>query len=317
MTARLKRSPRINGPIPSEPEPMTHLRHSFCMNRTNKSESLPSIAGIGLGVQDTRSMTIVPFGKAAKSVSSIVPIEKPSRKSTVSKSIQVSSDEENALLLKLEALQKENLLLRSSVKEKEDMVEELNKTIKNKTLQFAKDIELEVNSHKTTRQLLDKSQRLVEEKEQLLKDNILHYENVNRELQSQHEETMAALREQSQAEVSIRDEKIHKLKQQISELFKDKSWEHQKQMEDLQKEISRLAEEAQLLRAQRKRDSISRQECEKCKSLMAALEDSKIQIKLKIRTIEELQSLCQRFGNQLQEQEKLQKLLVDKNRDVK
>ncbi|CAI9566416.1 unnamed protein product [Staurois parvus] len=121
----------------------------------------------------------------------------------------------------------------------------------------------------------------------------------------------------NQTEVNSRDEKIHKLKQQISELFRNKSWEHQKQMEDLQKEISRLAEEAQLLRTQLKRDSVSRQECEKCKSLMAALEDSRIQIKLKNRTIEELQSLCQKFQNQLLEQEKLQKMLVTKNKDIK
>ncbi|KAM5165491.1 uncharacterized protein ACMZJ9_007928 [Mantella aurantiaca] len=314
MTARLQRNSRLNGPILSELEPQTHFRHSF---RTNKSESLPIIAGVGLGIQDVKLSTSVPFSKMAKSVPSTVTSERPSRKSVASKSVQVSSDEQSALLAKIEALQKENLQLRSSVKQKEDMVGELNKTIKNKTLQFAKDIELEVNSHKTTRQSLDRSQRLVEEKEQLLKDNILHYENVNRELQSQYEETMAALREQSQLEINVRDEKIHKLKQQISEIFRDKSWEHQKQMEDLQKEISRLAEEAQLLRTQLKRDSISRHECKKCKSLMAALEDSKIQIKLKNRTIEELQSLCQRFENQLQEQEKLQKMLVAKNRDVK
>lgn len=306
----------MNGVMLSEMEPVTYLRHSFHVSRTSKSESLPSIAGIGLGVQDVKSTPNVYFGKPVRSIPSIISAV-TSRKSVASKSVQVSSDEESALLSKIEALQKENLLLRSSLKEKEDMVEKLSKTIRNKTLQFAKDIELEVNGHKTTRQSLDSSQRLVEEKEQLLNYNILHYENVNRELQSQYEETVAELREQRQIEVNIRDEKIHKLKQQIAEVFRNKSWEHQKQMEDLQKEISRLAEEAQLLRSQLKRDSISRQECGKCKSLTAALEDSRVQIKLKNRTIEELQSLCQRFQNQLQEQEKLQKLYVMKHQDVK
>ncbi|XP_073484201.1 uncharacterized protein [Aquarana catesbeiana] len=272
MTARFKRTPRMNGPILSEVEPMIYLRHSFHVSRTNKSESLPSIAGIGLGIQDVKSTPSVLFGKPGKSIPSIISAV-TSRKSVASKSVQ--------------------------------------------TLQFAKDIELEVNSHKTTRQSLDRSQKSVEEKEQLLNYNILHYENINRELQSQYEETVAALREQSQIEVNIRDEKIHKLKQQISEIFRNKSWEHQKQMEDLQKEISRLAEEAQLLRTQLKRDSISRQECGKCKSLTAALEDSRVQIKLTNRTIKELQTLCQRFQNQLQEQEKVQKLLVTKNKDVK
>ncbi|XP_075059968.1 uncharacterized protein LOC142144726 [Mixophyes fleayi] len=313
MTARLKRNSIVCGRILSELGPtMTHRSQSFHTSRTSKLVRLPSIAGIGLGIQNIRSVANQPVSTTAKSFPSNVRATEP-EKSVASKSVQVSSDEESLFLSKIEALKKENHFLKSSLKEKEHMVIELNTTIKTKTLQFTKDIELEIHSHETTRKCLERSQRLVEIKEQLLDESRLHYEKVNRELQSQYEDTLASLREQSQREMSIRDEKINKLKLQLSELFKDKSWEHQKQMEELQKELSRLAEEAQFLRTQLKRDNHSKHECEQCKSLSSALEDSRLQLKLKNRTIEELQSVCKRFGSQLQEQEKLQKILVAKN----
>lgn len=313
MTARQKRDVRATGKLFSElGAALPHLSQSFYTSRRNKSESLPSIAGVGLGAQDVRSVSSVLVTRTSKSFPAIVKAEKPG-KSVVSKAVQVSSNEENLFLSKIEALEKEILLLKSSLKEKDDTVTELNEIIKTKTLQFTRDMEHEIDNHKSTRQMLERSQRIVEEKEQLLAESIQHYEKVHQELQDQYEEALASLREQSRIEVSLRDERINKLKKQISELFKDKSWEHQKQIEELQKELTRLAEDAHVLRGQLKRHSISTRKCEKCESLMSALEDSRLQLKIKNRTIEELQSLCQRFQHQLQEQEKLQSVLVDKN----
>ncbi|XP_073528468.1 uncharacterized protein [Phyllobates terribilis] len=358
MTARQRKDPRATGKVFSELGP--HTSQSFYSSRTSKSENLPSIAGIGMGIQDVRSISIVPVTKGTKSFPITVRAEKPV-KSVVSKVVQeeteyyltewqgcqyfwpalyipsakllswtavtyilgdnfmdatikikVSSNEENLLLSKLEALEKEILSLKSYLTEKEDLVTELNEIIKTKTVQFTRDMEHEVSDHKTTRRTLEESQRMVQEKEQLLHERIQHYEKVIRELQDQHEEVMAKFQEQSQREVNARDERINKLKQQISELFKDKSREHQKQIEELQKELKRLAEEAQALRGQLKRHNVSTHECKKCESLMSALEDSRLQVKLKNRTIEELQSICQRFQHQLQEQEKLRSVLMDK-----
>ncbi|XP_066450618.1 GRIP1-associated protein 1-like isoform X1 [Eleutherodactylus coqui] len=304
MTARQRRGSRATAKVFSDA--MSVMSH-----RTNRSASLPSIAGIGLGIQDVRPVAVssVPVTRTTKSFPTIV---RPG-KSVVSRAVQVSSNEENLFLSKIKVLEKEILSLKSCLKEKEHLVTELDGTIKTQTLQFTRDLEHQINDHKSTRQSLEMSQRLVKEKEQLLDERIQHYEKVMRELQDQYEETLASLREQSQIEVNTRDERINKLKQQISELFKDKSWEHQKQIEDLQKEVKRLAEEAHMLRGQLRRHSVSSHECEKCKSVMAALEDSRLQLQLKNRTIEELQSICQRFQNQLQEQGKLQTALVGRN----
>ncbi|CAJ0933391.1 unnamed protein product [Ranitomeya imitator] len=347
-------------PRPPDLTSLIDRRKRRLCNRAGKSESLPSVAGIGMGIQDVRSMSIVPVTKTPKTSPSLSERRNlgrvlsarrssercwegmngasaphaggtaltvalsPARHTdnirvryvfytdpltlmdpcaptntdmspcfpnghTVRESVSpVSSNEETLFLSKLEALEKEILSLKSSLKDKEELVTGLNETIKTKTAQFTRDIEHEVSDHKTTRQTLGESQRIVREKEQLLQESILHYDKVIRERQDQHEEMMAKFKEQSQRDVNARDERISKLKQQISELFKDKSWEHQKQIEELQKELKRLAEEAQ--------------ECKKCQLLMSALEDGRLQLKLKNRTIEELQSICQRFQQQLQEQ---------------
>ncbi|XP_069810269.1 centrosomal protein of 83 kDa-like [Dendropsophus ebraccatus] len=313
MTGRQRREARGAGKVFSELGPaMPHLSQSLYTSRTSKSQSLPSIAGIGLGIQEVRTVSSLQVTKATKSFPIIVKAMKP-EKSVVSKAVQVSSNEEDLLLSKIAALEKEILSLKSSLKEKDDAVIDLNDIIKTKTVQYTRDMENEINSHKSTRQTLERSQKIVEEKERLLEESIQQYEKINRDLQAQYEETLASLQKQSQIEVNIRDEKIAKLKQQISELFKDKSWEHKKQIEELQKEMKRLAEEAQVLQGQLKRHGVSTHKCQRCKSLMSDLEDSKLQVKLKNRTIEELQSLCQRFQYQLQEQEKLQSMLVDKN----
>ncbi|XP_063774302.1 uncharacterized protein LOC134910336 isoform X2 [Pseudophryne corroboree] len=281
MTDRLNRKFILCGTSLSELGPtVTNLRQSLYTNRTNISERLPRIAGIGQ-----------PNCTTPKCFPSHIRTEEP-RKSVANKSVQVSSEEESSLLSNIKALKKENCFLRSSLQEKENLVYELILTIKTKTQQFTKDIELEVNNYKTTRQALERSQRLVEMKEKLLEENMLHYNKVNQELQSQFEEAVTSLQEQSQKEISIRDEKINRLKKQISELFKDKSWEHLMQMKELEIEWSRVREEAQ-----------DKRECEQCKSLTSALEKSRSQLTLKDRTIEELQSMCQILETKLQEEQ--------------
>ncbi|XP_075125612.1 uncharacterized protein LOC142198475 [Leptodactylus fuscus] len=224
MTDRKKRDSRVTANVFSELGPVIPpFSQASYTSRTRKSENFSGIEGIGLGIQDVRSVSSVPVPKTTKSFPTIVKAGKPG-KTVVHKAVQVSSNEENLFLIKIEALEKEIFLLKSSVKEKEDLVKELNKSIETKTLQFTRDIEHEVNDHRSTRQMLERSQRIVEEKEQLLEERIQHYEKVNRDLQDKYEEMLASLREQSQTEVNIRDDRINKLKQQISELFKEKSW---------------------------------------------------------------------------------------------
>ncbi|OCT79718.1 coiled-coil domain-containing protein 18 [Xenopus laevis] len=291
-------------------EPTSSGIHSFHTNRPGKSD-LPAIAGVGLGVPDAKPPNV---GLASKPVKTYPSNAKPVRigKSVISRSVQVSISEENVFLSQNEALLKENFLLTAALKEKEVTIVNLRKVLEEKTLHYTKDLEAEINSHALTKDQLEESQSLVQKKDQLLKERILHYEKVAQELQDQHEEKVTSLQTQSQLEIRSRDEKINKLKQQISELFKDKSWEHKQQTDEYQKEVNRLEEEVRSLHLQLKRESTLVKECDQCNKWKSAVEDTKLQLKLKNRTIEELQSMCQRFQKQLIEQEKLQNILIMK-----
>ncbi|MEE6474660.1 hypothetical protein FKM82_010454 [Ascaphus truei] len=294
MTARLKKNSQLNGNAVTELEPVKHLSvGTFHVSRTSTSECLPRIAGIAMGVQNVRSAASLMVNKTAKNFPSSVRLGRLEKR-FASKSVQVSSDEESLSRSKIKALQNDNLSLRALLKEKEATLLNLNKAIQDKGLQFAKDMERETKRHKATRKLLEESQNMVGEKVQLLDESVLHYETMTEELQNQYEETVTSLKKQSLLEISCRDEKISKLKDQISDLFKDKSWEHQQQLEELRNELNRSAEETQLLRIRLKRGDTSKKECEQCRSLALKLEDQMLQLKLKDRTIEELQSTCRR-----------------------
>ncbi|XP_063297478.1 uncharacterized protein LOC134585929 isoform X1 [Pelobates fuscus] len=311
MTTRMKKIPRSEANEVEETLSRLIVPQSFLSNKIQKSGSLPSIDGLGLGIHNVRLTTRFVVNKANQRFPSNTRSER-TRKTFISKGIQVSGKDDDLSVSKLQALEKEIILLKALLKEKDAALLMLNKEIKNKTLQYAKDIESEVNGHKTTRQNLETARSLVEEKEQLLKESKIQYEKATQELTNQYEERVTSVMEESQQQVYIRDEKISKLKHQISELFKEKSWEHQQQIEDCQKEVAQLTEEIQLLRLQLKKQSTSKKECEQCKSLLSVLEDRNLKLKLKNRTIEELHSICQRFEKQLKEQEKLQGLLLTK-----
>ncbi|XP_017949642.2 J domain-containing protein DDB_G0295729 [Xenopus tropicalis] len=309
MAGRLRKNSRTDGNSMAQVEPTKSLGiHSFHTNRPGRSD-LPAIAGVGLGAPDAKLASVGMAAKPAKTYA------RPDRivKSVISRSVQVSFSEGNMFLSQNEALLKENLLLTATLKEKEVTILNLRKVIEEKTLYYTKDLEAERNSHALTRHQLEESQSLVQEKQQLLKEKTLHYEKVALELQNQYEERVTLLQKQSQLEISSRDEKIKKLKQQISELFKENSWEHKQQMDEYQKEVNRLAEEVRSLHLQLKRENTSAKECEQCIKWKLALEDTKLQLKLKNRTIEELQSVCRRFQKQLTEQEKLQNILILKS----
>ncbi|XP_053315900.1 golgin subfamily A member 6-like protein 22 [Spea bombifrons] len=316
-TSRMKKTSRLVASVVTELEPTQSATvESLLANNKSKKESLPGIAGVALGIQHVRLSTSLLVNKATKKFPGNQRPEM-TRTAVMSKAIQVSGDEEGTSLSNIRALEKENLFLKALIEKKDTTLYNLKRALHDKETQYNKDIEEEVNSHERTRNKLEEVQNLVEERDRLLNESIMRYEKMIQELKDQYEEAVASLHEQTQLQISIRDEKIKKLKHQISELFKEKSWEHQQQMEERQRELDRLTEQNRLLQTQLRKETASKKECEQCKSLISALEDKNVQLKLKARTIDELQSMCQRFQKQLREQEKLQRLLVTKSSRIK
>ncbi|XP_014351326.2 uncharacterized protein LOC106705830 [Latimeria chalumnae] len=215
-------------------------------------------------------------------------------------------------LKKIEELQKTNLKLKEELKIKDNTISILTKTIQDKAVEHCELIKVEQNFHSQTKDQLTKVQCLLSEKTQELHDSTKHYEATILELKKQHECTIAALKKQMNFEISQKNESIAKLKQQISEILKGNSWQRQQQLEELRKDFNRLSEEAQTLQKKLKMEQIQKRECDHCNSLTSKLENKTLQLRLKDRTIEELQALCKRFEKQLI-QDNLLKAAFDKN----
>lgn len=296
---------RIRGSTVRIIAPVNHNQPSY--PRRSRSDALPSIAGVPLGDLHSRTSNSMPAKKVTVSV--------PIKKTRISISTQTSSDEDNAYLEKIKMLQKENMQLKAKIKEHDAAISNLNQLIQEKNAEYAKSMETEKKGHRATKKQLKECENLVQDKIQLIEKNTKHYEQLNQELKKQHEEALAALTKQSQADMSRKDEAIAKLKSQISDIFKENSWEHQHQLEELRKELNQLSDEAQLLRIKLKREEIYKRVCVNCKTLTENLEDAIVELRRKEKTIEELQSVCKKFESQLFAQEQL--LKIDHNKKTK
>ncbi|XP_069464128.1 trichohyalin-like isoform X2 [Ambystoma mexicanum] len=237
-------------------QPVNHSSAPSYLRRS-QSESLPGIAGVSFGVQNTRGLGNM-FGiKTKKSV----PIDtRWNNKTFNSSSTQTSFDDENKYLEKIKMMHKENIQLNATLKERDDAIVKFSQMMHDKNAEYAKSLEAERNLQKATKKQLVESQNLVQEKIYLLHENTMHYEQLIQQLKTQYEGELTTIKKQGQADISHRDEKIAKLKRQIADIFKERSWEHQQQLEELRKELNRLTEEAQLLRIRLKREEIYKRE---------------------------------------------------------
>ncbi|XP_041105285.1 cancer-associated gene 1 protein-like [Polyodon spathula] len=277
----------------------------------NTEIPMPGVTGVAIPGPETRTAP----AKVAVPRSSIITKEKSYQpRSAKDKSIQVSLDNQIILHERNTALEKEVLQLKSDLKDKESAISSCNKLIQDKNLECVQLVEAERQLHVETKDKLRETERLAQERIKLYHDCTRSYEKSIEELKHEHEVTVAAFKERNGSEIYSRDEKIRKLKQQISDIHQEKSRERQQQLEELRKELNRLTEEANNLKRRLKTEQVPKMECKNCKFLTLRLEEKNSQLLLKDRTIEELQSLCKRFGKQLTQQDKL--LRMSDERDM-
>ncbi|XP_030050517.1 CAP-Gly domain-containing linker protein 1 isoform X2 [Microcaecilia unicolor] len=168
----------------------------------------------------------------------------------------------------------------------------IHKSIQNE--EYTKAIETEKSNHELTKEQVKECQNIIEEKVQLLNDSTTYYETLMEDLQTQYQEAVDTVKKHSHLEIRQRDDKLVRLKQQIADMFKEKSWEHQQQLDELKNELTRMTEETEVLRTKLKTENLPKQQCPNCRHLTSKLEEKAISLKLKERTIEELQASCRR-----------------------
>nr|XP_033794102.1 uncharacterized protein PFB0145c-like isoform X2 [Geotrypetes seraphini] len=271
------------------PEPVKHSNSVSIMKiRRNNSDTLPYVAGVSLGPHSYKP----PSNLVANKLMRTNPDGIKNEKTVIHKSIQVSMDDKNFLAL-IKELQKEIRQLQGTIKEKDETLSSMVEVIQGKNEEFVKSIEVERSNHEITKEQVKECQNIIDEKIQLLNDSTTYYETLMDDLQTQYNEAVETVKKHSQLEIRQRDEKLIRLKQQIADMFKEKSWEHQQQLDELRKEMTRMSEEIQVLRIKLKSETLTKQ-CPNCRHLSSKLDEKALCLKLKERTIEELQSVCRR-----------------------
>ncbi|KAF7252804.1 Phage-like element PBSX protein XkdO [Varanus komodoensis] len=240
----------LNVPEPFKPcDP-----RSFLMSISVKPRIPPWVIGVATGNQEMKSL--------AKVGSDPIMIE---GKAHVSKSIQsptvslvtkeASLGGENNFLGMVKILQKENLQLKDTIKEKDSIISRLMKIIEDQVLKYNKAIELEKEHQKETERRLEESECLVKDQIQLLNETVTHYTKIIQEQHTQHTEMVFEMKKQNEIDIRCREEKIAKLKQYISDTFQEKSREHQHQIDELMREINKFTEKPHILKTKLERET--------------------------------------------------------------
>ncbi|XP_048373766.1 fas-binding factor 1-like [Sphaerodactylus townsendi] len=186
-------------------------------------------------------------------------------KAYVNKSIQASLDKEENILEKFKSLQKDNLQLKSTLKEKDSTISRLRKITKNQAAEYNTAIELEKEHQKETEKQLEESEHLVKEKVQLLDETIRYYTKILQEQHTQHAELVSEMKKQNAVDIRNREEKIARLRQCISNTFQEKSREHHQQMEELRRELNKFIEKTRILKQKLDKEISSKKEFNHCK----------------------------------------------------
>ncbi|XP_032881045.1 golgin subfamily A member 6-like protein 22 isoform X2 [Amblyraja radiata] len=172
--------------------------------------------------------------------------------------------DQKQLTERISMLEKENAQLKTQLKEKEVTINSINKLMQLKDSEYSQLIKKEQQSHEQTEERLKQAESLAAEKLQILYESRKEFGEKTEHLNKLHEEKLATVIKENASEITCRDEKIRKLKQQVSEVLEGKSWERQQQLHELKKEVIRLTEEASALQKKLKLHQSFKKDCKNC-----------------------------------------------------
>ncbi|XP_059841991.1 uncharacterized protein LOC132402916 isoform X1 [Hypanus sabinus] len=212
-----------------------------------KPPDFTGISGVSMPIPETKSLTAhfdaikVHKGHTKKSVSEKHEI------SAKDATIKDSTYDQKQLMERISMLEKENAQLKAQLKEKEVTINNISKQMQQEISEYNDLVKLEYQSHEWLKEKLKQAEALAAEKFHCLHECRKEFEEKTEHLKKLYEEKIATMTREKASEIACRDEKIRKLKQQVSEILQGKSWERQQQLDELKKEIIRLTEEASTL----------------------------------------------------------------------
>ncbi|XP_039248401.2 uncharacterized protein LOC120326221 isoform X1 [Styela clava] len=209
---------------------------------------------------------------------------------------------EQKLKDRISALEKLIAELRFELKTKSEICEALKKTLETKIKYYEEKLAEKDAEQIETKQKLVTAEADILAKQDRIDSLIEQYEKQIKDLKEEHERKLKELEEKSEAEIKERDGKLLILKQRMAETIGKNSSERQQQLEELKKDLIKTSQEARELHKQLKHLQLHPPKCSNCAILTEKLEDKSLQLRLKEKTITDLQNIGKSMQLQLGQQ---------------
>ncbi|XP_078260867.1 uncharacterized protein LOC144596459 isoform X2 [Rhinoraja longicauda] len=206
------------------------LKHKNIHGEPNISIKEPlgftGISGVSMPIPETKSVTTnVDAIKVHKGQLKRIPYGSEKHEhSTKDATSKAPMYDQKQLTERIRMLEKENAQLKTQLKEKEVTINSINKLMQQKDSEYSQLVKKEQQSHEQTEERLKQAESLVAEKVQILYESRKQFGEKTEHLNKLHEEKLATVIKENSSEITCRDEKIRKLKQQVSEILEGKSW---------------------------------------------------------------------------------------------
>ena len=212
-------------------------------------------------------------------------------------------EKEKKLNAEIATLKKIITQLKLELKESCALTDELKQQISTLVQEHdSKVIQLEIGNQKLQEELTV-SQDHVEQLHGQVKNIKEDYEEQIRTLKEDYERRIKEMDETHTKDLAERDSKMELMKNRVSEMLGKKSNERQRQLEELKHDLIERGKEAKQLQHQLRQ--FTSQPCKNCEKLESLLEERTLQLRLKEKTLNEMQNMGKKMKVQLLQQEVL------------
>lgn len=132
------------------------------------------------------------------------------------------------------SIEKQNLELKATIAQKDEELKAANQKIEELTTGY---------------NAMERAYKGAQEEIESLKDKLARRVQRVDDMFLAHQKELASIKLEHQKELSARDEKLELLKSQLEKTMDEKSWERQKQLDELSRELGRVTEETETLKA--------------------------------------------------------------------
>ncbi|XP_033112503.1 structural maintenance of chromosomes protein 3 homolog [Anneissia japonica] len=209
---------------------------------------------------------------------------------------------------RIQSLQKVNEQFKNEIAQKQEEIDALYIKFQKTEEHYKHLYDEEKQAHNSTKTEVADIRQLVTEKTNLISELKSRHQLKILEINTMHETKFNNLEARKSQEIADRDEKIKKLKMQMANILKDNSWERQQQLEELSKELNKISEEANLLRAKLKKHASKQTTgCENCATFKSLLDQKTKKVEEQEISLAHMMTIGKKLETQLVQQDVLLK----------